>query len=106
MNSHKNARLTPLGRAHMLEQTRHIGLEKAARQVGISARRAKEWRRRFNEGGAESLYDRSSRPHAQPRATPSDKRERIVNLRSNQRLPYAEIARRVGISTATAGRIC
>ena len=40
MNSHKNARLTRLGRVHLMQQIAHVGLEAAARQVGISKRRA------------------------------------------------------------------
>lgn len=106
MNSHKNARLTPLGRTHMIEQITRIGLETAARQAGLSSRRAKEWRSRFNRVGAEGLHDRSSRPHTSPRTTASDRRERVIALRRNHRLPYAEIARRTGVSIATVGRIC
>lgn len=106
MNSHKNARLTRLGRAHMIEQIARIGLKAAADQAGISTRRAKEWHRRFNEVGAEGLCDRSSRPHVSPRATSPDKCERIINLRRNYRLPYPEIAQRTGVSPATVGRIC
>ena len=106
MNSHKNARLTRLGRAHMIEQISRVGLEAAADHAGISTRRAKEWQRRFYEAGVAGLYDRSSRPHTSPRASPLATRERIVNLRRNLRLPYWEIARRTGVSPATAGRVC
>jgi len=106
MNSHKNARLTHLGRAHMIDQIARIGLKAAAAQAGISTRRAREWHRRFNEAGADGLCDRSSRPHRSPRGTSSDKCERIINLRRNCRLPYPEIASRTGVSTATVGRIC
>lgn len=106
MNSHKNARLTPLGRAHMIEQSTRTGLPAAAAQAGISLRRAKEWRRRFVEQGAEALFDRPSRPLTSPRTIAPDKYERIVNLRRNHRLTYAEIACRTGASPATVGRIC
>ena len=106
MYSHKNARLTPIGRAHMLKQATRIGLPDAAAQAGISLRRANEWKRRFEEQGLAAMADRSSRPLNSPRSTTPDKRERVVNLRRNQRLPYTEIARRVGTSPATVGRIC
>jgi len=43
MNSHKNARLTRLGRVHTMEQIANIGLQTAAGQAGISARRARMW---------------------------------------------------------------
>jgi transposase InsO family protein len=106
MNSHKNARLTRLGRAHMIEQIARIGLKQAAAQSGISSRRAKVWQQRFDEAGEAGLYDRSSRPKTSPRATLQVTYERIINLRRNQRLPYWEIARRTGVSPATAGRVC
>jgi transposase InsO family protein len=106
MNSHKNARLTSLGRAHMLKQAAHIGLPLAAAQAGISLRRAKIWQRRFQHEGEAGLSDRSSRPRCSPRQTDSGKRERIIALRRNHRLPYAEIALRVGGTPATVGRIC
>lgn len=106
MNSHKNARLTRFGRAHMIEQIACIGLKGAAERAGISARRAKVWHSRYREAGADALYDRSSRPHISPRTTSPERQERVVNLRRNYRLPYQEIARRTGVSSATVGRIC
>lgn len=105
MNSHKNARLTAKGRAHLIEQIALVGLAEAARRAGISTRRARIWQQRATEKPDE-LADRSSRPRISPRATPCDKRERIVNLRRNHRLTYAVIAGRVGVSVATIGRVC
>jgi hypothetical protein len=106
MNSHKNARLTRLGRVHLMQQIAHLGLEAAARQVGISKRRAYIWHKRWNECGEAGLYDRSSRPASSPRQTKPDKRERVIQLRCNHRLIYTQIALRVGLSVATVGRIC
>jgi hypothetical protein len=40
MRSHKNARLTAKGRAHLIEQIALLGLAEAARRSGISTRRA------------------------------------------------------------------
>lgn len=105
MNSHKNARLTAKGRAHLIEQIALLGLPEAARRAGISTRRARIWQQRATKA-PDALRDRSSRPHASPRATPCDKRERIANLRRNHRLTYAVIAGRLGVSIATVGRIC
>jgi transposase InsO family protein len=95
MNSHKNARLTQLGRVHLIQQIARIGLEAVASQAGISKRRAYIWRSRWNDSGKQGLCDRSSRPASSPRQTQSHKRERIIQLRRNHRLIYAEIARRV-----------
>jgi transposase InsO family protein len=106
MNSHKNARLTTKGRAHLVEQIALLGLDEAARRAGISTRRARIWQQRAIAEGKDALADRSSRPLVSPGATPDDKRQRIVNLRRNHRLSYAVIASRVGVSVATVGRIC
>lgn len=77
MNSHKNARLTAKGRAHLVDQIALMGLHEAARRAGISTRRARVWQQRATKT-PDALMDRSSRPHASPRATPDDKRERIA----------------------------
>lgn len=106
MNSHKNARLTAKGRAHLVEQIALLGLDEAARRAGISTRRARIWQQRAIAEGKDALADRSSRPLVSPRATPADKRQRIVNLRRNHRLTYAVIAERTGVSVATVGRVC
>lgn len=105
MNSHKNARLTAKGRAHLVEQIALVGLSEAARRSGISTRRARVWHQRAAKT-PDALGDRSSRPRASPRATPDTKRERIINLRRNHRLAYSVIAGRLGVSVATVGRIC
>ena len=89
----------------MIEQIARIGLGAAAARAGISARRAKEWRSRFKQRGEAGPHDRSSRPNNLPHATARGKRGRTVNLRRNYRLPHTEIARRAGVSAATAGRL-
>jgi transposase InsO family protein len=89
-----------------MQQIARIGLEAAASQAGISKRRAYIWRSRWTKAGVAGLGDRSSRPAFCPHQTQADKRERIIRLRCNYRLPYAEIASRTGISIATAGRVC
>lgn len=106
MNSHKNACLTAKGRARLIEQIGAVGLEEACRRVGISTRRARIWQHRAMQEGKEALTDRSSRPRNCPHAIPDDKRQRIINLRRNHRLTYAVIAERLGVSSATVGRVC
>jgi hypothetical protein len=106
MNSHKNARLTRLGRVRMLEQITKVGLKAAAGQAGISVRRARMWRKRWGESGEDGLCDRSSRPQVSPHQRSPDRQERIVNLRRNHRLAYTVIAQRVGVSMATVGCLC
>ena len=44
MNIHKNASMTPKGRAHLVQQIDLIGLIPAAEAAGISPRTARKWR--------------------------------------------------------------
>ena len=67
MNSHKNAALTPRGRAHLIERIELVGLMPAAEAAGISARTARKWQARHAQEGAAGLLDRSSRPRSSPR---------------------------------------
>jgi transposase InsO family protein len=106
MNSHKNASLTPKGRAHLVQEIERIGLMPAAEAAGISARTARKWRGRYASEGAEGLADRSSRPQRSPRRAMSTKLDRALALRRTQRLTYASIAERVGLSKSTVARGC
>ena len=47
------------------------------------------------------MYDRSSRPHRQPRRTPAPMVRKIVHLRWKQRLGPVEIGARVGVPAST-----
>ena len=98
MNIHKNASLTPKGRAHLMREIARIGLTRAAPAAGVSMRTAHKWQRRFSAQGALGLLDRSSRPRLCPRRSCALKVERAVALRRTQRLTYECIAERVGLS--------
>jgi transposase InsO family protein len=106
MNSHKNASLTPKGRAHLVQQIERIGLTPAATAAGVSTRTARKWRERNCAEGAAGLVDRSSRPRRSPRRGESLRIERVVALRRTQRLTYECIAERVGLSKSAVGRAC
>ena len=63
MDIHKNARLTPRGREHMVNLV--IGgqtPEAVAAAVGVCPRTVRKWLRRFREEGLAGLQDRSARP--------------------------------------------
>ena len=45
--THKNAALTPKGRAHLVSQIAPLGWVAAAQAAGISCRTARRWQRRF-----------------------------------------------------------
>ena len=47
MNVHKNASMTPKGRAHLVQEIDRIGLRPAAEAAGLSLRTARKWHRRF-----------------------------------------------------------
>ncbi len=63
MNLHQHARLSPRGRALLVDRILVHGLrvEEAAQAAGVSVRTAYKWLRRFKEEGSAGLMDRSSR---------------------------------------------
>ena len=106
MNTHKNASMTPKGRAHLVREMDRIGLRAAAEAAGLSPGTARKWHERFAAEGASGLIDRSSRPHCSPRGSSASKLERAVALRRTQRLTYERIAERVGLSRSVVARAC
>ena len=105
MDIHKNARLTPRGREHMVNLV--LGgqrPEAVAAAVGVCPRTLRKWLRRFREEGLAGLQDRSSRPHRLRQPTPQETIDRIEALR-RQRLPGQAIAAETGVSPATVSRI-
>jgi hypothetical protein len=95
MNIHKNASMTPKGRAHLVREIDRIGLKAAAAAAGLSTRTARKWQPRVALHGAAGLADRSSRPHSSPARGCPHKIERAVGLQGHQRLTYDRIAERV-----------
>lgn len=68
MNPHKHARLSPRGRALMVDRivVQGMRVEEAAHAAGVSKRTAYKWLRRFRQESIEGLVDRSSRPRSCP----------------------------------------
>src|SRR5262249_21350341 len=105
MNVDKNARLTPYRREELVTRAlRGEAMAGLAWQCGISIRTARKWLARYRAEGPSGLQDRSSRPHASPRATAPAIQLGIQVLR-HQRWTCAQIAAAVGVSAATAARI-
>ena len=104
MNIHKNARLTPHGRAEVIRQV--VALGRSGRRVGrdasVSETTVRKWVRRATAG--EPLTDRSCRPHRSPQATAPAIILRIEVLRRERRT-CGEIASTVGVSRATVARV-
>jgi transposase InsO family protein len=106
MNTHKNARLTLARRIEMVRDMTVSGLSAAAAGYahGVSAPTARKWLGRFLALGEAALVDRSLRPASSPRSISPQKALAIVELRK-RRLTQARIARSLGVSESTVGRV-
>jgi len=105
MNIHKNARLTPIGREHLVRQVESGQTpEAAARAAGVCPRTVRKWLARFRAEGLAGLQDRSSRPHRLHRPTAVATVKQIEVLR-RQRFTGQQIARDLGVSPATVSRV-
>lgn len=104
MNLHKHARLTPRGRALLVQRMLHgLRVEDAAQAAGVSVRTAYKWLRRFREEGEAGLMDRSSRPHSCPHETAVDLIAQLIQLRQS-RHTYRQIAQALGVAVSTVAR--
>jgi transposase InsO family protein len=102
VNTHKNARLTPAGRAVLVRRVLvdRISIREVARGMGISERTAKKWLARYRAGGEPALRDRSSRPKRSPRALRRATRRQIMRLRRQRRSSlYIAHSLRLPVST-------
>src|SRR3954466_1939505 len=105
MDIHKNARLTPLGREHMVTMVLGGQTPQAAGEaVGVCPRTVRKWVDRFKAEGLAGLRDRSSRPDHLRQPTPQATVDRIEALR-RQRLTGKAIAAETGVSAATVSRV-
>jgi transposase InsO family protein len=103
MNVHKNARLTPSGRALLASRVAAGWTVKAAAlAAGVSARTAHKWLGRHRLGGERRHHDRSSAPRRCPRRTSPQRLAEIEALR-RQRMSGPQIARALGMARSTVG---
>ena len=102
MNTHKNAMLTPAGRALLVRRVlnEREPIPAVARGTGVSERTVKKWLARYRAEGAAGLRDRSSRPHHSPRALRRTQRRQIGKLR-RQRRSSLYSAHHLGLPVAT-----
>jgi len=106
MNIHKNARLTPSGRAElarMVWESRQ-SIAQVAKAFHVCAKTARKWTERFRQAGAEGMADRSSRPRRLRKPTPQAAIDEIITLR-RQRFTGKHIAKVAGVSAATVSRV-
>lgn len=81
--AHRRAKLTPLGRALLVERILIHGwpVAQAAEAAGVSRPTAHKWIRRFKAEGIEGLADRSSAPRRCPNALPASAQRKILAAR-------------------------
>ncbi len=104
MNIHENARLTPHGRAEMVQRVlAGARVARVAQGAGVSVRTVQKWLARYRVAPSSGLRDRSCRPHRLPRITPAAQLARIAALR-RQRWSIPRIAAAVGVAPSTVGR--
>ena len=101
--SHRNARLTPRGRALIVQRVRAEGwaVAHAAKSMGVSRQCAHKWVRRYDLEGASGLDDRSSRPHSIPNQTPPDVEERVIAARLAHRRGPQFLSWELGVPART-----
>lgn len=100
MRLHQNARTCPASRRLMCERIdAGWSLARAAEAAGVSDRRAREWRRRWESGDRE-LEDRSSVARSLPGKTPADVEEAVCALRE-LRFSGTRIAEALGMPERT-----
>ncbi|MFZ3008390.1 MAG: leucine zipper domain-containing protein [Phenylobacterium sp.] len=105
MNVHKNARLTPSGRALLADRVASGWTARvAAEAAGVSLRTARKWIGRHRRGGERRYHDRSSAPRRCPRKTPQAQVAQIEPLR-RQRMTGPAIARALGMARSTVGQV-
>jgi transposase InsO family protein len=106
MDMHKNARLTPRGRAELVRRVVELGQspKAVASAFGLCVKTVRKWVARWHAEGEPGLMDRSSRPHRRRRATPAAVAARVGELR-RLRWTGKAIAAEVGVSPATVSRI-
>ena len=101
--THRNARLTPVTRAELVEQVL-VGWPQVevARLFRVSRATVAKWVRRFREGGSDALLDRSCRPLRSPRQTDQLQEAAICATRRMLAWGPHRIGWRLGIARSTA----
>jgi transposase InsO family protein len=102
MQVHARARLTPNGRALVVERVLSHGwsARAAAEAAGVAERTVYRWLARYRAQGESGLLDRSSAPHSIPHRTPRERVAAILALR-RLRMTSTEIAELLGMPLST-----
>lgn len=81
--AHARAKLTPVGRAALVDRVLAQGwpVARAAEAMNVSRATAYKWVHRFQQEGPQGLLDRSSAPRRRPHALPPREVDRILRAR-------------------------
>jgi len=103
MNSHKNARMTPLGRAAMINRIVQEGwsVGRAAEAFAVSRRTVFKWLARYRSEGPSGLNDRRSTARRIANRLGEPWIEMLLRLRRDYRLTGAEISERLWLARST-----
>src|SRR5690606_1014673 len=106
MNLQKHARVSPRGRALLVDRILMQGLrvEEAADAAGESVRPADKRLTRFKAAGLDGSGNRSTRPQRGPHATPQAVVDQVVEQRRS-RPPYRQIAEPLSVAPSTIPRL-
>lgn len=104
MNVHKNAKLTPAGRAGLVKRVLFEGqsVRGVSRSLGVCPATVRKWVKRYERGGWKGLEDRSSRPRRSPRRLARRTVRRIQQLR-RRRWTSLRIAELLELAVSTVG---
>lgn len=104
MNVHKNAKLTPAGRALLVQRVlfEHQSVGEVSRSMGVSRRTVRKWVGRYRAGGWKAMEDRSSRPRRSPMKLGTRLVRRIETLR-RRRYTSLRIAEELKLAISTVG---
>jgi transposase InsO family protein len=99
-------RLSPFGRALIVERVAAgRPVAHVAAELGVSRQTAYRWVRRFRGGGADALFDRSSRPSRSPNRTTEDREVAVLAARRELRQGPLRLAAVTGVPARTISRI-
>lgn len=100
--SHRNARLTVLGRTVLVERVLSgRPVAQVVAELGVSRATGYKWLARYRAEGPAGLADRSSRAHRIPTRTSPDLEARVLEPRRSRKLGPHRIAPLVGLAAST-----
>ncbi|MFQ5830965.1 MAG: IS481 family transposase [Candidatus Methylomirabilia bacterium] len=107
MNTHKNARTTPHGRALMVQRVLKQGRspKSVATDFGVSERTVYKWLARFRAEGMAGLENRPSRARRLAHRLPEPWVALILRLRRDYRMTALEIAQRLHVARSTVAGV-